>query len=298
MGDVKRRAKFARHHNPSTRGLIISQQIAVGGNALGIISSEFHPQDIRFWLLFWDKMVCPLVEGLAFGTGETGQFLEEIGLLERPYYNFGGGFGDRVVRAHMAAYDDLDKKEPGAWSIAEGTNSFIIPTARLRDRGGISVELNRAIPIPDKEVAIYDILEFKAKRKDELLNLRVHLDGIARAIDDSDDQQGELSRQVKLIDGACSDLIRLNQEWRMPFRLSGIKMSLDLRPTATLGSFFAGLGAGNQYYGMPMVASLGLATLSAVGASIKFSGDFGLNRTSPTLLPYKYMAIYCTELFY
>ncbi len=95
MGEAKRRKEsepnFGRVCNiRSYRGLIVSPPIEIEGTKLFVKSSNLDPQELRFALLFWDKLVWPSSRALHFVSGPDEQFLESAEILERPEYTYYG----------------------------------------------------------------------------------------------------------------------------------------------------------------------------------------------------------------
>jgi len=65
---------------------------------------------------------------------------------------------------------------------------------------GLGLELIEAIPLPDKDVPLNEILEFKLKRNDEFVALRTELDSIGSALNSAENSASELQRAVGHID--------------------------------------------------------------------------------------------------
>jgi len=73
--------------------------------------------------------------------------------------------GEKAVELHLAAfYRKLDQSEPGVWSLGTGKNSISFPEREMEEGRGVLVRLYEAIPVPDKDVPLQDILEFRTKR--------------------------------------------------------------------------------------------------------------------------------------
>ena len=135
-----------------------------------------------------------------------------------------------IVRMQIQAFADFDAREPGQWSLAQGQNSFFLHDKLLVPDAGALLELQRAIPIPDKDVPLNEVLEFKRRRNDELQRLRAELDGFIAAINKAEDKETELQKHIATIDAACADALRVSHEWQFPVRLTNLKASVELRP--------------------------------------------------------------------
>lgn len=204
-----------------------------------------------------------------------------------------------MAMTQIAAFRDYDQKEPGKWAFAQGENSFLLKDGDLVEGKGALIELHRAIPIPDRNVPLNEILEFKRKRHDELQLLRTEIDTFFAALEAADDKSAALSECAAKIDAACTDAIRVGKEWQFPIRLSNLKASIELRPFVTLAGGIAAFTSG-QTLGLPATAALlaGLGGAAAVTApALKLAADFGWRGLRPTHGPYRYISQYHSELF-
>src|SRR3989442_5161137 len=103
MGDAKRRKQadpnFGRiPKRPAHRGLVISPPLEIEGERLFIKSTSLHPQELRFALLFWDRLVWPSSRAIHIASGPDEQFLESAGVLRRPDYTFNGDAAQGIAR--------------------------------------------------------------------------------------------------------------------------------------------------------------------------------------------------------
>jgi hypothetical protein len=242
--------------------------------------------------MFWDKLVWPMSRAVHFPSGPDAQFLEQANILRRPEYTVNGDVAQGIARGQIQAFIDLDQREPGLWSLAQGENSLLLKEQMIHEGSGASVELHRAIPVPDHDVPLNDILEFRRKRYDELQLLRNELDTFAAAVNAAEDKAAELAKHIASADVACADAIKVAKEWHCPVRLSNFKASIDLRPFSSVAAAFVGWTAGAEY-GLPLVTAL----LFGAGASLKIGGDFGVQRIRPRPGPYRYVAQFHQDVF-
>lgn len=123
MGEAKRRKQTEQNFgrvpkSANTRGLVISPPIAIEDDGLFIKSSNIDPQELRFALLFWDKLVWPSSRTIHMGSNPDETYLEDAKILTRPEYTFSGNVAQSIARAHIQAYQDLERAEPGVWALA------------------------------------------------------------------------------------------------------------------------------------------------------------------------------------
>jgi hypothetical protein len=292
MGEAKRRRNWIPKEG---RGLVVSNPIEITPSGVTFKKNTLDSQELRFALLFWDKLVWPQSSIIHFDGGSDEQFLEQAGVLTKPKYGFAGllHVSQVVAEAHMQAFLNLEKREPGLWALAQGENSFLLKDRNVLEVGrGALVELNRAIPVPDKDVPLEDILDFKVKRYAELMRLRYEIDSLFRDVDNAADKQFELKRHIQQIEIACSDLIKLGREWGFPFRLTDLRSSFELRPFAALAAGAGGWQWGAEY-DMPMIGAL----LGVAAATFKINNDFGMRGVRLRATPYRYVYQFHSELF-
>ncbi|WOJ90703.1 DUF6236 family protein [Methylocapsa polymorpha] len=271
----------------------------IQGTSLRIKSTNLDPQEIRFALLFWDQLVWPSSRLIHIMSGPDEIFLEQAGVLTRPFYNVYGDVAQGIATTQISAFKDLDKKEPGKWALAQGENSLLVRDRVLDEGRGALVELHRAIPVPDKDVPLNEILEFKAKRNDELQLLRTEIDALFATLDTADDKAGELSNHIVRIDAACANVLKIGKEWRCPVRLSNVKASVEVRPFVTA---FGGIAAYElaTHHALPASAAIlaGLAgAASGTAPALKLSADFGWRGLRPRPEPYRYVYHFYSEVF-
>ncbi len=272
----------------SKRGLVISCPIEIKGSTLLAKTTDLDPQELRHSLLFWDNLEFPASRAIYFGGGTDAKFLEQCGIIQRTVVPFKGETIDgRVYReAHVGVYRQLDEAEPGVWSLATGENSISFLDDELDEGRGALVRLHQAIPVPDKEVPLADILEFRTKRRDELLALREHLERAYQRVITAGDGQLAWNTEIDALQGAIVDHIKVSRESGLRLRLSGLSASLNL-PRLAISAIAA------QSLQLPLVASL----LTAGAASISVSVGAALKRHEPSRTPFRYISSYQNELF-
>ena len=290
MGEAKNRKEtepnFGRvPKSASHRGLVVSPPIEIDGTSLFAKSSNLDPQELRFTMLFWDRLVWPSSRAVHFASGPEEVFLESAGILTRPEYTFSGDAAQGIARGQYQAYQDLERSEPGVWALSQGENSLLWKDG-LADKGtGAIVELHRAIPIPKHDVPLSEILEFRLRRRDELLLLRHHLDSFVSDIEQSADKPLALKKRIAELDAACANLLILGKEWRFPVYLSNLKVSFNLNPLKFLPAVAGGWTMGEPY---GLTAAASVAACAGVGSTLDIKADFGLRSVRRPMSPFRY----------
>jgi hypothetical protein len=264
-----------------------------------IVKSWIEPQVLRTSLLFWDRLVYPSSTTFRFDGGPDIEFLEQIGVLSRPTYGraddfMGENLPSSYPRACIAAFDDLDRREPGCWALAQGEGYLDIFTDLARQGRGALVDLYRAIPVPVEDVPLAEILEFKKRRSDELGALREQVSMFYQSIQNSADRNHEMQQCIAAIDRSCADLLKVSKESGMRMRLGDLKVSFDLTEITFAAIKGFGIGAA---VGMPntsaLLSGLGLAATSV----IKLEADVGVRSQDWRASPYRYVYRYHDEIF-
>ncbi|MEX5669303.1 DUF6236 family protein, partial [Pseudomonas neuropathica] len=93
-----------------------------------------------------------------------------------------------------------------AWALLEGENSLSYQRDVASQPQALSIDLLRSIPIPQEDVPLAEILEFKAKRKDELMSLRAEIERLESKAKLSNDPAEFIQLSKGDIDKACCDL--------------------------------------------------------------------------------------------
>lgn len=280
-----------------SRGLIISTRMKIDTDNRSISGiGGFDPGELRFSLLYWDKLVYPTNNLISFGGGEDEEFLISAGVLKKIIYAYPYGEASSIVfDTYMRAFSDLENKEPGVWSLSQGEKSLFINNlaANLIDDSGISLELIRAIPVPAADVPLNEILEFKEKRKDELMIFRAHIDQLVLEIQNSPSRTDDFNRIAKEVDAACSDLLKVGHEWQVPFHLSDFKATFNFDSVKFLGSGAGAWKLGEQY---GLTAATSAAAVAGLISTINVKSDISLRSIKKPRSPYRYALLAHKEL--
>lgn len=302
MGEAKRRAasdpNFGKAKPPKL-GLVVSPPIEIQGTSLHVRSSNLDPQELRYSILLWDSLVWPSSRAIYMSSGPDEAFLESAGILTRPDYSFSGDVAQGIAKTQIQAFMDLEDREPGLWSLAQGENSLLLKDDILEPDAGAFLELTRAIPVPDKDVPLNEVLEFKQRRADELRQLRTELDTFVTAVNQAEDKEAELRTHIGAVDAACADALRVSHEWQFPVQLTNLKASVDFRPFVTAGAgvvvFGAGMASGLAA-SAAILAGIGGA-VAATAPALQLGADFGWRGLKRRLGPYRYVYQFHNELF-
>ena len=212
----------------SERGVIISPPFDFDGRSLSITGSV-KAEDLRKYLLYWDKIDYPQNNLISTATGPNEQFLIDAGVLRRTQIRltFSGNIGDGYILAQAQALQINNQREPGLWSMAQTGRRLYLPSQVSHETRALEIELYNALPVPSDEVPLEDILLFKERRNDELFALRDALDKLYLAVIDSPDPARAKSAALNRLEQTLVDLHKVtNESWPSKL-LSSLKVELD-----------------------------------------------------------------------
>lgn len=271
----------------SFRGLIVSPPMIVGDGFLDLSSnaSEIDPQEMKMNLLFWDKFSWPEQNLITIQITEHMQYLVETGVIERPKYpvesyvvTSDASSPNILKEMYLTEFEQREKKEPGIWSLSLGDKSLkILDAYGHPGRGGV-IHLYRAIPVPDRSVPYQDILEFKERRYDELLELRLHIDDLYQKILSAGDGELALETEKARLQKSMANFGNAIQETRFPLRLSDLSASFSLS-AGSISAFASTYAA---------TLSLPAGLLAGVGASIGLSLGRSFSPRTNEATPFNY----------
>lgn len=262
------------------RGLVISAPTLLVDGTL-ISTGQLDAQELRFALLFWDKLEMPSNAAIRLGHTPDVEYLEDVGALQRTRATFDEGAAgtDFVLAAHLATFRHLDEHQPGKWSLARGVNSVSFPEDDLEEGRGLLFKLHQALTIPDREVPLNDILEFKQKHSSELIALRSELEDTYQRIRSAPDQVLAEGTEFAKLEQALLEHTKAMQDMKMPTRLASFTARIDLEKViAGVGSAAASFSQGLDVIGAALTGAAG------VGVNI----GFGLRNRAPSS-PFEYI---------
>jgi hypothetical protein len=161
------------------RGGIVMPDVTITSmqSGLSLSGGSFDPELVRNALLLLDRLVQPDNNGISIGN-----LREECGGLEFAQVSlakFQGRITADVLRTTaQETYRRLDEREGGRWSIVRNVHENVFPTELLNEATALKFTLENALPFPDRDVPLEDVLAFKQHRQAELMALRVYLDGL------------------------------------------------------------------------------------------------------------------------
>lgn len=199
------------------RGLVITDwkpQNIRGGN---VSFGEFtiNHAELRAELVFFDRFDIP-AQNVIGRPYPVYDFLNREGIAQSTRVSMSGS-GSDIIRLHsLLAYKALDHREPNKWAMGRSVQAFGYQASDLSDKQSIQLKILNALPVFAPDVELSEILEFKIRRKPELLALRSHLDGVAQRVRSNGveglEDSAELLNFIKSLDDHMKIMGESNRE--------------------------------------------------------------------------------------
>lgn len=266
---------------------IFASNHATIGPPFQVHSSELDSQELRFWLTYWDEIgICDNnVEPRVLSS--TEQLLRDADILNRYAMNWACEVEGRelVEDSFLMTFQRINKAEPGKWSAAVEGRSLCYPPLKKQivskhtgeELSGVLVTLDRALPVPAADVVLDDVLEFRRRRRAELLAFRASMDAMYRLVA-SVNTATSFERAASTVKAALTDLRRITSESSIKFVKGGFEARLKKSvPNLNWTDHQCGLSAVNT-------------PLRAAELKIYFRMDAGLKRPLVSDRPYTYIS--------
>ncbi len=262
MGEARIRDRRNSRQKSRKKGqsIVISCPMIIDHECM-TVKSNLDPVELRRSVLFFDHLLWPK-NNLYYANGSKAEvaFLEAEGLLSRPMMEaYVGEIAEVTAALHVQCFHDADRREPGRWCLSQGETSFLLRTGAFEEGRGTLLELYRAIPIPEGNVPLEEILRFKLRRKDEIDDLKSELGRLYTSIKNAkEDRQFELMRTIDEVDSRCANIMRVAAEEKFSFRLSNFEFEYP-RSISDIKEIVVNAAAGATFassWGMPKVGAL------------------------------------------
>lgn len=243
------------------KGLIIPSGtlVADSGTSTQIGGAQIDPALIRNWVMFWDEFICPDNNFISTDLPPDLAFLKESNLLNRNMVPFSGrissgNFGQLFLAAQEITYMKKNQEEPGKWSMAQSEGIIQTQSGKQNAEACLVFDLINSIQLPDRLVPISEVLEFKEKRRDELLAFHTYLEEIYLRITLSKDILRTKTHELQKLELAISDYNKTVKENFSNRLLSTLRIILDRSLISSAGM---AMGAAS------LAPSIGLPALGA-----------------------------------
>lgn len=252
------------------RGIVISPPFTVLGDAQIRVGGSPDSADLRKYLLYWDKIDYADNNLISISPNEDIAYLMEAKVATRTKVYFSGQhiLDDRLfIAAQQEAFNRHNEQSPGAWSIAQLSDKLSFVEADFKQC--IEFELYNMLPVPESDVSLPDILEFKARRADELLSLRHYLDEMYQQIIGAADVPRERNSQIGKLEQSLVNVDRTLDEFGIRRTLKSLRGYIYTNLGGIVGAGIGGAELSSYFNCTPYFTGL-------IGAGIMFLTTFAL----------------------
>jgi hypothetical protein len=202
------------------KGIIAAPAVVSGNGAQFRSERGLTLEELRYFLLYWDKVVIPTTNIIHLQVPQEDALLT-TGVVTRPRVPFSGTFnGELMARAQLLAQtavasDLINNDRSTDWTLHQIGSELIVPDQASIEKQLIRVDLTSSLPVPSGEVPFADILEFKERRKDELVQLHQAVDDLYLEILSSPDRSLKSKQAVSKFRQAIESLDSVTAEkWK------------------------------------------------------------------------------------
>ncbi len=263
------------------RGIIATAaQINIQSNGFSIDTRNggLSENDVKYFLLYWDKIIIPANNFIYVGV-PFEKDLVESNIIERPIVSFQGSFngselGKAILYGESKIVEEKIQDKEVDWTIHQFNNQIVLPDDKIVKKRIFKFELMNILPVPNDDVPIYDIIEFKERRKDEFLSLHDTLDELYFEILKSPDPDLMQLKAIKNLQETINNIERVQKEKFKSFTKYDLSIEMNINGKDILKGI-AYVDLINWYSGIhvPIVTILGtIASLFKI--SIKKANTF------------------------
>ncbi|EFF1851613.1 hypothetical protein IGG53_002515 [Escherichia coli] len=248
-----------------------------------------EPKDIRYLLMYWDKVVIPANNIFYQGVPDE-EILMDQGFLERPIHSVEfSGFLDPefLMQVFLDSQTIATKKyqasEPSTeWAIHQFSKELLLVGDDVDKKRNIRINLINALPSPPAEAPIEDVIDFKMRRQDLLIAFHKQMEDLYIEAVNCPDRSLGFSRSFNQLNEILKDLERVSHEkWGVFNRFSlSPQYSLDVAALIEISE------AVYEYYTQQSIYNLsGLfaAGLTCLSIEAKLTSVAKWNKNNPIL---------------
>lgn len=251
------------------------------------MSTEHDPQQLRVWLLYWDKIVAANASGIKVGRSPDFDFLERVGAYTiREVPHSGGELSQIFLDIRARVFDELEVAAPGRWAVASANGMW--DGEEADERRALRVHLMKALPVPDQTVPLEEIILFREKRRDEHDALMASIDDVYQSVIAAPDRPLAEHAAIEKLAAEARSQLDIIAESKFSYRLCDIAADFNLSAAALAATGSLALGGA-----WPVVVGNSLLA----GGTVTIGKVAGLLNPKKAHTPYRYVTSYHSELF-
>ena len=200
--------------------------------------------DIKYFLLYWDKIVIPS-NNLFYAGVPYEKDLIASEIIERPMLSLQGSFsssnlGKILLDGESKIVEKKMEDKKINWTIHQFNEKLILPDSKRKEKDIFKFDLINALPVPLDKINIHEIIEFKERRKDEFIALHDTLDKLYFDIIKSPDSDFKASNTMKTLNIALEDIEKVQKEKFKIFSKYDLTTELNINGKDILNGIVAG----------------------------------------------------------
>ncbi|MFZ5907710.1 MAG: DUF6236 family protein [Nitrospirota bacterium] len=171
-------------------------------------------EELRYYILYWDKVVIPSNSIVDFVVPEEEELIA-CEAISRPLVVLqvrGNQVVDVILASQSIVAQKLVRDKNIDWVIHQISDSLTLPADFVYKQDLIRVALVNLLPVPNGEVPIHEILEFKQRRKDELNELHNSIDELYCEILNSPDEGLATKKVLSRFHSCIQNLNKVSHE--------------------------------------------------------------------------------------
>ncbi len=220
--------------------------------------------EIRFYLLYWNKVFIPTNNLVHIGIPEE-DVLVETGAIYRPRVPLTGRFtaaqvGESILNNQCELAKLMEKDTTTFWTMHQRGTGLLVPKEYSSPRDLLRIEIANALLSPSPEVEIYDVLDFRERHAAKLSLLHELLDHTYLEILSSPDPDIKKISALRELERAAEDHNRSMLKRFTSTTSFDLSAELNVTPKDA-GSEVIKVAIGNN------LLSLGMSTLEIIGAA-------------------------------
>jgi hypothetical protein len=201
-------------------------------------------EELRYYILYWDKVVIPGNNLVYIAVPEEDELIASQA-IDRPRVRYQGIYqGNQVTYAILGCQalvaERLMQDKTVDWVLHQVGDSLALLPNFASQRDTIRVALTNVLPVPDAEIPIQEILEFKQNRKDELIELHDSLDEFYFELLNSPDKGLATNKAVFKFQSAIQNLYKTSREGFKKTRQYDLSVELNLNGKDIIAGASAG----------------------------------------------------------
>ncbi|WP_296315527.1 DUF6236 family protein [Winogradskyella sp. UBA3174] len=202
------------------RGIITNPAIMDRNDSQSVsISGSISINDLNYYLLYWDKIVMPTNNIFHVGVHNEEELLKTK-ILERPRIAFSswstntqnGSYDPFVIAQSIVANELISTDKTTDWTIHQIGDGIAIGDKQKKEFNSLKVELLKCLPVPNDNINFQEILDFKDKRKDELLELHSKIDELYLEILSSPDKDLKAKKIINELKNSIDKIDTVSKE--------------------------------------------------------------------------------------